>query len=730
MLIRELADYLQKLENTSSRLEIRDILKELFDNVSNHVKNGYSKDLYFAVAYFLTGQLTPEFIPIEFGLQEKTVLNILTLIKQRLNCKKDFGQAPDLGDLWYDFIKDCKDYVASKQLTILDVYEKLLDLALISGKGAVSNKSSALINLLLSLDPLSGKYVIRMILGKLRLGVNTKSLLDAVTETLLIRLAKDKNLDINAFLSRFKEQKFLTPTTSNLSQKDIKEFLTYLYGVTNDIGFVIYAVFELDITDLINITSIPQVPIASQLAEREKNIQHVFARIPSPVLEPKYDGLRGQVHVLDLEHISTNNVIQNITLRIWYRAYEKVLKQEQETNLLTFNNQEKVDYMIFSRNASNLTNMFPEVEHDVDLIKNYIGTKNLVWLQNLLLQNYRRVLSEKVLFKEALEDMFNKHPEWQNLKFTQTTKIYSKKELYTYTESVIKHMSNYKFVKGAIFDSEIIGYDENTGEFIPFQQTISRRRKYNISEASQDIPVRFYTFDLMFFGVDLIHLPFALRRFLLEYLFKNIKGLKVLTLTPEHNLQFMETDNAEKLFDYYVESGLEGVMFKDPSYTYCPGVRNYAWIKYKRAMKGELADTLDVVVLGYYKGKGRRASLGIGAFLIGVYDSKNNVYVSISKLGTGITDDKWVELKKLADEYRVGKKPPNVEVPKELVPDVWVYPHIVMVVEADEITKSPIHTAGYALRFPRFKEVRFDKDAEQATTKQEVEEMYKLSKNK
>ena len=737
MYVSEFSKYLLLLEQNSSRIKIKEILRDLFDQIHTLASKERQKDLYFIAAYFLTGNLVPEFIPIEFGLQERTIFEILKNLQRKLKSNYELQKGPDLGDLWYEFITEFKiDLEQNKKYPLRQVYKDLLDIALVSGKGSMAKKTELLIKLLTSIDPLSGKYVIRLILGKLRLGVNFKSILDAVSDYLLSKIRDyeqiyrlDKELLLDFYLNES-----LQPSDKEdvLNIKQIKDFLTYLYGVTNDIGLVIYIVFNSSVKDLVNVSATAGIPIASQLAEREKNIQHVFARIPSPVLEPKYDGLRGQVHLLTETDTSKKNVIRDVTTRVWYKAYKKVLKQEQELNLLTSSyasNRKDIEYMIFSRNATNLSNMFPEVEHDMALIKQYLENKNIKWLQDLLLGNYKQVLIKKAIFQEDL-DALVKRAKLSNFKLAQTAKILPREIFLKYVEARIVKLGSSLFTPSVILDSEIIGYDENTGEFIPFQQTISRRRKYGISKKAQAIPVRFYVFDLMFLGVDIIQLPFALRRFLLEYLFNEVSGLSVLKLTPEHNIKFMNIQTAENLFDYYVEAGLEGIMFKDPIYNYSPGVRNFAWIKYKRAMKGELADSLDVVVLGYYKGRGRRASLGIGALLIGVYDRDKNIFVSISKLGTGITDDQWIRLKQLLDKYKANNSPVNVEIPKELAPDIWVYPKVVMEVEADEITKSPLHTAGYALRFPRFKQLRQDKDPEQATTKQEVEEMYNLSKNK
>jgi len=168
--------------------------------------------------------------------------------------------------------------------------------------------------------------------------------------------------------------------------------------------------------------------------------------------------------------------------------------------------------------------------------------------------------------------------------------------------------------------------------------------------------------------------------------------------------------------------GVEGLVVKDPRAAYEAGARGFSWIKYKPEK-----DTIDAVVLGYYFGKGKRANFGIGAFLIGVYDEKTDGFKTLSKIGTGLSDEQWVEMKIKCQGLKVGKGVKGVKgvnVPKELTPDVWVRPEMVVVIKYDEITKSPLHTAGYALRFPRLVSFREDKGPTEATAVTEIKQMF------
>ena len=148
-----------------------------------------------------------------------------------------------------------------------------------------------------------------------------------------------------------------------------------------------------------------------------------------------------------------------------------------------------------------------------------------------------------------------------------------------------------------------------------------------------------------------------------------------------------------------------------------------------------LIDTVDVVILGYYAGRGKRAKFGIGAFLVGIYNPEKEQFQTVAKVGTGMSDDEWKDLKKRCESIKLQHQPKNVSCVKDLYPDVWVSPELVCVVKSDEITLSPAHTAGktdghpgYALRFPRFVSYRSDKSAQDATSIKELKHLYAQQK--
>jgi len=290
-------------------------------------------------------------------------------------------------------------------------------------------------------------------------------------------------------------------------------------------------------------------------------------------------------------------------------------------------------------------------------------------------------------------------------------------------EAVKKQIS----VRDAILEGEAVAYNEETGEFFPFQVTITRKRKYGIEELAKQMPVVLFSFDLLYDGQDLTKKSYEYRRKRLKEIVK--KGF-VIRLSDQ--IITDDPKEMEKFFEENIEKGTEGIIAKRLDAEYQAGARNFNWIKLKRSYKGELQDTIDVVILGYFKGRGMRAKFGIGALLAGVYDEKSDSFKTIARIGSGLSEEKWVEIRKLLDKLKIEKK--NARVDSLIDANVWTTPKYVFTVLADEITKSPMHTAGrigeigFALRFPRIQGWIRDKKPEDSTSVKEIQEMFKMQK--
>lgn len=283
-------------------------------------------------------------------------------------------------------------------------------------------------------------------------------------------------------------------------------------------------------------------------------------------------------------------------------------------------------------------------------------------------------------------------------------------------------------VTSLICEGEAIVYEANSDTFLPFQETVKRKRKHDIEEAMVALPLHVFLFDILYLdGKSLIDMPHDKRRHLL---------LKIANGAPEivHVDAERQINTIQELQDYFAEvisAGLEGLVVKKPDAIYQPGKRNFNWIKLKREEQGHLEDTIDCVVLGYYGGRGKRAGFGIGALLVGIYNKDEDRFETIAKIGTGLKDYDWHDIKKRCDALKVLHQPHNVVCANALYPDVWIAPEMVVMIRADEITLSPLHKAGktedhlgYALRFPRFMGYRLDKKATDATQVLEIVQLY------
>ncbi|GIW62119.1 MAG: putative DNA ligase [Patescibacteria group bacterium] len=292
--------------------------------------------------------------------------------------------------------------------------------------------------------------------------------------------------------------------------------------------------------------------------------------------------------------------------------------------------------------------------------------------------------------------------------------------------------------KKAILDTEALAYQPESEEFLPFQETTKRRRKHNIEEIAKKLPLRAFVFDVLYVdGKSLLDVPLVER---LKVMQEIVQEDDILIPSPGRILYSPE--ELQLMLEDAISKGLEGVVVKRPDSLYEAGGRNFNWVKLKRHSAGELEDTIDCVILGYIYGRGKRAEFGAGALLCGVYDSEKDMFVTVTKIGTGLTDAEWRSIREMTKGLELTHKPARVN--SLITPSVWVKPQIVIEVLADEITRSPIHTAGmeitngakgigYALRFPRL--VRFrekEKKPEDATTVKELIEIYKtqIKKNK
>jgi len=591
MNVETLSQYLEKLEKTTSRNEITAILADLFAQASAEEID--------KICYLLLGRLAPGYRSIEFNLAEKMMIKVLAFAfsKTEQEIRKKFKQLGDLGDIAFPL----SNTDSASNLSVTQLHQRLLKIAQQAGSGSQERKIKLLAQLINQSDNLSNKYLVRIPIGKLRLGFSDITILDALSWM----KTKDKSL---------------------------RPALEKAYNISADIGLVAKTFKKGGLRAIQKIKPQTGIPIRPALTERLPTAEKIIEKMGQPAVEPKYDGFRVQIH-LDRD-----------------RRFGK-----EKTALF---NPHGCFVRIFSRRLENTTPMFPEI----------------------------------VAAAQKLP------------------------------------------VQSAILDGEAIGIDPKTGKFLPFQETAQRKRKYQVAQAAKEIPLKVYVFDLLYLnGQPLLDQPLSRRRRQLESCFNVLihrnkvrQKRLVLQLTPQKVVTDPKT--LDQLFHYWVKRGLEGIVCKKTNSPYRAGKREFTWVKYKRAMKSHLADTVDCLVMGYYRGRGKRSGFGIGAFLVGIWHPKKEAFVTIAKIGTGLTDDQWRKIRQKVDQTKTVKRPKEYQVPKELIPDVWTNPEVVVEIEADEITKSPLHTSKFALRFPRMQRFR-DKKPTDVTALPEIKELFKMQQH-
>jgi len=287
----------------------------------------------------------------------------------------------------------------------------------------------------------------------------------------------------------------------------------------------------------------------------------------------------------------------------------------------------------------------------------------------------------------------------------------------------------------AIVEGEVVAFDPAAGELRPFGEVMFRRRKYGIADAVRDVPVSLFCFELLYAdGQDLTTLPYPQRRAAL-----------VGAITPSARLRLTTAAEVatpaalDAAFGQAVTDGCEGLVCKSvsPQAGYQAGARGWLWIKLKRDYRTELSDTVDLVVVGAFAGRGRRAGV-YGALLLAAYDPAEEVFAAVTKCGAGFSDADLAALPaRLAPLARPGK-PPRVDARQQ--PDFWFEPGLVLEILSAELTLSPTYTAGWgqvkpdaglAMRFPRFTgRWRDDKAAQDATTTGELVDLYRTAQRK
>lgn len=572
MRLSKLAEHFERLDRLTSRNALVEELSDLF-------RASRDPEEIRKIVYLCEGTLLPAFEAVEIGISEQLMARAIAEaagkdveeVRRIYRAVGDYGSVAERLITW-----------KGAGISVSDAYDALLSLARLSGKGSVEAKVSGLAALIQRISPKEARYLLRIPIGKLRLGIGDPTIMDALAH-------------------------------AYGGNSELRQLIENAYNLSGDMGSVAMLLFRDGVSKLKKIRVNPGYPIRVELAEREETIEAALRRLGRCAIEPKYDGIRCQVH------------------------------------------KNGKDVKIYTRNLENATEMFPDI----------------------VAATLRQIKANET-----------------------------------------------------IFEGEAVSYDPETGVFHPFQITVQRKRKHLVKVKEQELPLRLMAFDCLYRdGEELLYEPYSVRR----------KALAEI-VAPGETIQVTEaliTDDerkAEEFFEAMLAAGLEGVIAKSLDSPYRAGRRTYDWIKFKRSYQGVLRDTVDCVIVGYFVGRGKRATWGIGSILCGVYDRDRDRFQTITRVASGLSDEGWLRMKTMLDEIRVHDKPARVD--SIIRPDVWVEPRYVTEVIADEITRSPMHTAGrddektgYALRFPRIvTPIRADRKPEDATTVDEIKRLFGLQR--
>lgn len=311
--------------------------------------------------------------------------------------------------------------------------------------------------------------------------------------------------------------------------------------------------------------------------------------------------------------------------------------------------------------------------------------------------------------------------------------LYSRRleNITSYYPDILENIPKALKTTDVILEAEAVAINQDSGEFLPFQELMHRRRKYDIDRIVEKYPITVNLFDVLYLnGQDLLNEPYKTRRKKLVEITNEDEYTKIVTQTLVH------TENEiEDFLENGINAGCEGLMLKVLDAPYRAGARGSNWLKLKREYRNELGDSLDLVVIGAFFGKGRRTGK-YGTLLLASYNQDKDTFESICKVGTGFTDENLDQFYQILQDKVTLKKNPRIESGME--PDVWFEPELVIEIVASEITLSPVHTtaknsirsgSGLALRFPKFTgKIRMEKAPEDASTDQEVIALYKNQK--
>ncbi len=375
-------------------------------------------------------------------------------------------------------------------------------------------------------------------------------------------------------------------------------------------------------------------------------------------------------------------------------------------------------------------NLHPDLgEISIDLVKN--GIKKLKDIKISYGIPIKVMLASRVPFLEIIEKLGIPFTAEYKLdgerlqihKQSDNVKLFSRRLLNISDQypDVCKAIVDNIKTNNVILEGEVVAMDAFYEKMLPFQVLSKRRRKYDIEDIKKEVPVCLFLFDILKHEEeDYIYKTLPERRKQLEKIVVVKDELKI--------VKAKKISSTEELKDFFNEArknGTEGIIaksIKEDSF-YQAGNRGFSWIKLKALEGGKLKDSIDIVLIGAYFGRGRRSGV-YGTYIGAVYDTEKEQFIAFTRFASGLTDEQLEDLTNQMKEYKIQNKPKNIICEEK--PDIWFSPEIVIEIIGDEITISEkFSTLGYSMRFPVFQRFRPDKSVKDITTVNEIIQLYK-----
>ncbi|MGB7633323.1 MAG: ATP-dependent DNA ligase [Nitrososphaeraceae archaeon] len=684
MFLSKLVDTFEKMEETKSRLLLTEHLVMLLRETESAIID--------KVIYLIQGKLGPSYEGVELGLAEKMAIRSLVQSsgKSVTYILSIYREKGDLGDTAEEaMITKNQNTLFSQEMTVERVFDTLYKIAKTTGSGSQETKIRLVSSLLNETSPREARYIMKFLMGTLRLGIADFTVLDS----LAVAFTGDK---------------------SNRS------LLENAYNVSGDLGMVARELASNGIESVRSIKITLFKPIRPMLAERASSIEEGLDRM---------DGIAGAEYKLDGERVQIHKGKDNQK----GRHKHDIAKAEERVEL-------------FSRRLENITSHYPDVVQAIRKMDNLKG----VILEGEIVATDPST-SEYLPFQELMHRRRKYGVEEAMQSYPVIVNVFD--VLYNDSKSVTSspYKERRRILRELVGTGDPVDIDGGKGRTstnIKGKRTSKKRgrggkvvngeRETTSHALENEVPKK--TSDK---GSTRIQQERSLSRhdYDLRQLYNGVtdstmdSSKDTTTNIIQLITQIMSSDKEEiqRFMDSAIGAGCEGVMLKHRDSVYRAGSREYLWIKVKREYRSELADTLDLVIVGALYGRGRRVGK-YGALLLAAYDEKQDLFRSVSKVGTGFTDQHLESFYNNLEGLRIAHKSPRVDTRMEQM-DVWFEPKTVIEVIASEITLSPAHTAGLnsikegyglALRFPKFTgKIRDDKNPEDATSVHELIELFK-----